>query len=194
MAAFEAAPGVDEIVVVAPPALEYRAGGLLDGRYRKLSRVISGGETGARTSRAAITALGPAEGRLLVHDAARPLVTQRVIEDCVTALATCQAVCAVVPASDTMVAVEDGVITQRPPRDGLRRRQTPQGFWLPVLRRAHELARADPAFQPVDDCGIVLRYLPGVPVRLIAGSERSIVVTGPGSLAAAEALLASPVP
>ncbi|HEV2451458.1 MAG TPA: 2-C-methyl-D-erythritol 4-phosphate cytidylyltransferase [Streptosporangiaceae bacterium] len=195
VAAFEAAPGVDEIVLVAAPSLASRAGELLaGGGYRKLTRVISDGETGARASRAAIGALGTADRRLVVHDAARPLVSAQVIEDCVASLATCPAVCAVVPAADTMVAVEDGVITQRPHRDGLRRRQTPQGFRLPVLRRAHELALADPAFQPLDDCGVVLRYLPEVPVRLIPGSERNIAITSPESLAAAEALLGNPVP
>ena len=109
MAAFEAAPGVDEIVVVAGPSLASRAGSLLAGGYRKLSRVLPGGETGARTSRAAISALDATGGCVLVHDAARPLVSPRVIAECVAALATWQAVCAVVPASDTMVVVREGV-------------------------------------------------------------------------------------
>ena len=48
---------------------------------------------------------------------------------------------------------------------------------------------ADPGFAPADDCGIVLRYLPEVPVRLVPGSERSITVTGPADIEIAEAMM-----
>ena len=61
--------------------------------------------------------------------------------------------------------------------------------WRPS-RRAHALAAADPAFTPTDDCGVVLRYLPDVPVHIVQGSERNIKVTYPSDLPIAEALLA----
>jgi 2-C-methyl-D-erythritol 4-phosphate cytidylyltransferase len=76
-----------------------------------------------------------------------------------------------------------------PPRETLLRCQTPQCFRLSVIARAHELAAADPEFIPTDDCGVVLRYLPDIPVHVIPGSERNIKVTYPGDLAIAEALL-----
>jgi len=94
-----------------------------------------------------------------------------------------------VPTSDTIVVVEDGVMTQIPRRETLRRCQTPQGFRLSVITRAHELARADPDYVPTDDCGVVLRYLPDVPVHVVEGSERNLKVTYPRDLAVAEALL-----
>jgi 2-C-methyl-D-erythritol 4-phosphate cytidylyltransferase len=190
VAAFEAAPLIDEILVLAPPALSGRAARLLAaGGYRKLSRVIDGGATRAESARRAIRALGGADCNLLIHDAARPLIGPRVIADCAAALRDCQAACAAVPAADTMVRVEDDFITERPPRDRLRRRQAPQGFRLDVIRRGHELALADPGFEPADDCAVVLRYLPGVPVRLVPGSQRSFDVAGPAGLAIAEAVL-----
>jgi 2-C-methyl-D-erythritol 4-phosphate cytidylyltransferase len=191
VAAFEAAPGVDEILVVVPPALAAQVRQLLaDGGYRKVSQVIGGGATRAGSARRAIAALGETDGVLLIHDAARPLVSHRVIEECITALGSHEAVCAAVPAADTMVKVEKDLITERPPRDRLRRRQTPQGFRLAVIRRGYQLALADPEFEPADDCGIVLRYLPDVPVRLVPGSEQSFPVTGPADLEIAETLLA----
>jgi 2-C-methyl-D-erythritol 4-phosphate cytidylyltransferase len=58
-----------------------------------------------------------------------------------------------------------------------------------VIARAHELAAADPDFAPTDDCGVVLRYLPGVEVRIVQGSERNIKITYPQDLIVAEALL-----
>jgi 2-C-methyl-D-erythritol 4-phosphate cytidylyltransferase len=191
VAAFEAAPRVDEILVVTPPALAAQVRQLLAaGGYRKVSRVLEGGATRAESARRAIAALDGADSSLLIHDAARPLVSQRVIADCLAALGSHAAVCAAVPAADTMVGVEKDLITERPARHRLRRRQTPQGFRLAVIRRGYELALADPEFEPTDDCGIVLRYLPEVPVRLVPGSEQSFPVTRPADLEIAEILLA----
>src|SRR5262245_51042292 len=124
---------------------------------------------------------------------ARPLVDQRIIADCISGLADSEALGVVVPTSDTIVEMTDGVMTSIPPRESLGRCQTPQGFRLSVIRRAHELAAADPhagAFTPTDDCGIVLRYLPEIQVRVIRGSERNLKITYPGDLRTAEAALA----
>ena len=76
-----------------------------------------------------------------------------------------------------------------PPRETLLRCQTPQCFRLSVITSAHELAADDPAFAATDDCGVVLRYLPDVPVHVVQGSERNIKVTYPTDLAIAESLL-----
>jgi 2-C-methyl-D-erythritol 4-phosphate cytidylyltransferase len=83
----------------------------------------------------------------------------------------------------------DGVLSHCPPRETLFRAQTPQCFRLSVIAKAHKLAAADPAFTPTDDCGVVLRYLPDVPVHIVRGSESNIKVTYPGDLAIAEILL-----
>ena len=128
---------------------------------------------------------------MLLHDAARPLVDQRIITDCVAALREHDAAGVAVPASDTMVVTGNGVMQSMPRRETLHRCQTPQCFRLPVITRAHELAAADPCFSPTDDCGVVMRYLPGVPVHIVPGSERNIKVTYPQDLAVAEALLSS---
>jgi 2-C-methyl-D-erythritol 4-phosphate cytidylyltransferase len=198
VAAFEQAPGVDAIIVVAPADLAGTASDLLaGGRYRKVARVIGGGVTRTDSTRCAIAELcaagnGPGDCNVLFHDAARPLVDQRIIADCVSALGTHPVIGVAVPSSDTIVEVADGVVTAMPHRDALARFQTPQGFRLSVIMRAYELADADPAFGQLpatDDCGIVLRYLPDVPVRLVRGSERNIKITYPDDLHIAEALL-----
>jgi len=99
-----------------------------------------------------------------------------------------------VPASDTMVITDNGVMHSMPRRETLWRCQTPQCFRLPVITRAHELAAADPSFAPTDDCGVVLRYLPDVDVHIVPGSERNLKITYPQDLAVAEALLAESAP
>jgi 2-C-methyl-D-erythritol 4-phosphate cytidylyltransferase len=220
VAAFESAPGIDEIVAVMPADLVAEATRILGDRYRKLRDVIAGGlDRPGSTSRAidllsrdhpgdsAIRANwgasrressdrpGTADCNVLFHDAARPLVDQRIIADCVAALAQCQAVGVVVPTTDTIVQMANGMMTSIPPRESLGRCQTPQGFRLSVIRRAYELAAADPdgaAFSPTDDCGMVLRYLPDVQIRVVPGSERNLKITYPADLRIAEAALAEP--
>jgi 2-C-methyl-D-erythritol 4-phosphate cytidylyltransferase len=197
VAAFEQAPGVAAITIVMPPGLASRAKEqFVDSRYHpKVTEVIEGGITRTDSTRCAIAALGAGECNVLFHDAARPLLDQRIIADCISALATDQAIGVAIPSSDTIVEVADGVVTRMPRRETLARCQTPQGFRLSVIRRAYQLADADPAFPQrpaTDDCGIVLRYLPDVPVRLVPGNERNIKVTYPGDLEIAEALLRQP--
>jgi 2-C-methyl-D-erythritol 4-phosphate cytidylyltransferase len=196
VAAFDQAPGVDDVLVVIGEEFVAETAAQL-GPYRKLIGVIPGGAARSDSTRQAIAALrdrspGAADSQVLLHDAARPLVDQRIIADCVLALRTHEAVGVVVPASDTIVIVDGDVMTSMPRRDRLRRCQTPQGFRLPVIRRAYELAQADPAFAdqvPTDDCGVVLRYLPEVAVAVVPGSERNFKITYPDDLRVAESLL-----
>jgi len=193
VAAFEQAPGVDEILVVmAAGYVEQVRDMLAEGGFSKVTGVIAGGVARSDSTRAALAAIaggGDNQG-VLLHDAARPLVDQRIIADCVAALGEHDAAGVAVPASDTMVITANGVMHTMPRRETLWRCQTPQCFRLPVIARAHELAAADPDFAPTDDCGVVLRYLPGVDVHIVPGSERNLKVTYPQDLAVAEALLA----
>jgi 2-C-methyl-D-erythritol 4-phosphate cytidylyltransferase len=202
VAAFDAAPGVDEVLVVMPPGRTADAEKLrADGAYPKLTAVIEGGTSRPGSTRAAISAISArrtaaaaggdrdADWGVLFHDAARPLVDQRIIADCVAALERVDALGVAVPTADTIVVVADGVMTQIPRRDSLLRCQTPQGFRLSVIARAHELALADPDYEPTDDCGVVLRYLPDVPVHVVQGSERNLKITYPRDLAIARVLL-----
>jgi 2-C-methyl-D-erythritol 4-phosphate cytidylyltransferase len=190
VAAFEEAPGVDEILVVMARGFTDDVKGLLaEGGYRKVSEVIEGGATRPDSTRVALAAITGEDCGVLLHDAARPLVDQRIIADCVAALRVHDAAGVAAPASDTMVITENGVMQSMPKRETLFRCQTPQCFRLSVITRAHELAAADPEFAPTDDCGVVLRYLPDVDVHIVPGSERNLKVTYPQDLAVAEKLL-----
>ena len=193
VAAFDQAPGVDAILVVIAASCASQATDMLAGNgYRKLTKIIPGGRTRVESTWRAIEELGSAECDVLFHDAARPLVDQQVIAGCVAALAEHRAVGVAVPSSDTIAVVSGGIVAGMPRRDSLVRCQTPQGFRLSVIRKAHQVAAADPRFGDLpatDDCGIVLRYLPDVKVHIAAGSERNIKITYPRDLAVAEALL-----
>jgi 2-C-methyl-D-erythritol 4-phosphate cytidylyltransferase len=191
VSAFAAAPGVDGVLLVMGPGYAEEAAKLVGDQ---VLAVVTGGTTRADSVRCALRAISerydPSDTGVLLHDAARPLVTQRVIADCVAALRAGQdAIGVAVPTSDTIVVVENGVMAHVPPRESLMRCQTPQGFRLSVINQAHSLAAADPGFVPTDDCGVVLRYLPDVPVHVVQGSENNIKVTYPTDLAIAEVLL-----
>jgi 2-C-methyl-D-erythritol 4-phosphate cytidylyltransferase len=197
VAAFDQAPGVDEILVVMAAGYTQQVRVMLaEAGYGKVSAVIEGGVTRPDSTRVALAAIAAGGGDdcgVLLHDAARPLVGQRIIADCVASLRVHQAAGVAVPASDTIVITDNGVMHSMPRRDTLWRCQTPQCFRLSVIARAHELAAADPGFFPTDDCGVVLRYLPGVNVHVVPGSERNIKITYPQDLAIAEVMLAQEV-
>jgi 2-C-methyl-D-erythritol 4-phosphate cytidylyltransferase len=198
VAAFEQAPAIDGVLVVMAAEKVAQTATQLRG-YGKLIGIVPGGSARSDSTRQAIAAITAAPGtagadcNVLFHDAARPLVDQRIIADCVTALDRWQAIGVVVPSSDTIVEVHDGILGQVLPRESLARCQTPQGFRLSVIARAHQLAAADPQFSSLsatDDCGVVRRYLPEIPIGAVPGSERNIKVTFPGDLVIAETLLA----
>jgi 2-C-methyl-D-erythritol 4-phosphate cytidylyltransferase len=189
VAAFGDVPGVDEILVAAAPGL---SGYPLASRTPL--RVVEGGLTRTEAVRRALQAVREPGGNVLIHDANRPLLPRPVIEECLTALEVHEAVCAAVPASDTMVTIKDLCIHSRPTRDRLRKRQSPQGFRLRVIRRGYELAVADPGFSPSDDCAVVLRYLPEVPVHLVPGSEELFPITSALDVEIAEMILAARPP
>jgi 2-C-methyl-D-erythritol 4-phosphate cytidylyltransferase len=190
VAAFAASPGIDEILLVMPLAYHDEAKRLVGG---EVGAIITGGATRSDSVRNALAHIGArydhAETGVLIHDAARPLVTKQIIADCVQALREHDAIGTAVPTSDTILTVASGVIAHVPPRETLYRAQTPQCFRLETITQAHALAAADPAFTPTDDCGVVLRYLPGTPVHIVPGSETNLKVTYPTDLAVAEALL-----
>ena len=190
VAAFASAPGIDEVLLVMPAAYTAEAKTLVG---EQVSAIIEGGVTRSDSVRNALAYLllrnPPDTTGVLFHDAARPLVTQQIIADCVTAVQAHDAAGTAIPTSDTIIVANDGVLSHCPPRETLFRAQTPQCFRLSVIAQAHQLAAADPDFTPTDDCGVVLRYLPGTPVHIVQGSESNIKITYPGDLAVAEALL-----
>jgi 2-C-methyl-D-erythritol 4-phosphate cytidylyltransferase len=175
---FQASPLIDDIIVMITPGWTEEVATLLGDRYRKLSLILEGGHTRNETTRRVIEAIEDAEAKVLLHDAVRPLVDERIIAACVRELDRNDAVDTAIPSADTIVMVdEDEVITKIPDRSRLRRGQTPQAFKLSVLRAAYERAIEDPYFHATDDCGVVVRYLPDVDVKCITGSENNIKVT-----------------
>jgi 2-C-methyl-D-erythritol 4-phosphate cytidylyltransferase len=133
----------------------------------------------------------PAEVRVvLVHDAARPLVTGETIDRVVAEARAGRGAVAALPVVDTLKEVdEQGRILRTVERAGLWRAQTPQGFPRDVLLEAHMAARRDGA-RGTDDAALVERL--GVPVVVVRGSERAMKITDADDFARADALSAVP--
>jgi len=181
---------VDEILVVMNADFVGDAERLLlRESLPKVTRVIAGGQDRSSSTRNALDALGDQECNVLFHDAVRPLLPQRVVTDCVVALQTFEAVDVAIPSADTIVRVDETErIVEIPDRSLLRRGQTPQGFRLSTIRRAYEVAAADPDFRATDDATVVLRYLPDVTVQVVRGDEQNMKVTYPIDLFLADKL------
>ncbi|MCW2747139.1 MAG: 2-C-methyl-D-erythritol 4-phosphate cytidylyltransferase [Nocardioidaceae bacterium] len=182
IAAFNASPLIDEIIIMMTPGhLDPVRSIVQNGGYAKVTQLLEGAETRNGTTSLALAALGDDECNVLFHDAVRPLVSQTIIEDCVAALQTYEAVDTAIPSADTVIQVHPDreAIADVLPRHLLRRGQTPQAFRLSVIREAYEVAAKDPDFAATDDCTVVLRYTPDVEIAVVMGHDRNMKVTEP---------------
>lgn len=189
--AFERHPEIDEIALVSRADFVEEMQGLArKNGYRKLKKVLQGGKERYHSSLAAIEAYTDDDDRLLIHDGVRPLISHRVISDCIAALNEYKAVDVAVPTTDTIIELdENGNIARIPQRRLLRNAQTPQCFHRGTIAQAFELALKDPDFFPTDDCSIVQKYQPSTAIKVVEGEPTNIKITYPEDLALAERIL-----
>lgn len=123
---------------------------------------------------------------VVVHDAARPLVTDATIERVIEAARTGVGAVAALPVVDTLKRVDEhGRIVETVSREQLWRAQTPQAFPRDMLERAHVAARSE-RVGATDDAGLCERL--GETVVVVRGSERALKITEEADFARAEAL------
>ena len=177
--AFERNPHVDEIAIVSRPEFVEKMREIVRlNHFVKVRKILEGGKERYDSSLAAIKAYSDSSDVLLLHDGVRPLVSQRIIDDCVAAMAHYDAVGVAVKTTDTVVQVDGReCVVATPARSTLRNMQTPQCFRLGIIRQAYEKALIDPAFVTTDDCGVVAKYMPEVPVFIVEGDTTNIKVT-----------------
>lgn len=188
---FEKNERIDEIAIVSRQDFvdDVKEMVARDG-YTKVKHVLCGGKERYHSSLAALAAYTNDDDRLLFHDCVRPLVSQRILNDCLDALDDYEAVDVAIPTTDTIIEVnEDGSISRIPQRRLLRNVQTPQGFRRSTIRRAFDLALNDPEFMPTDDCSVVFRYLPDTPIFVVEGDTTNIKITYKEDLKFAERML-----
>ena len=214
--AFEQAPCIDQIGIVMHKDYIAQAKAMVQcNGWKKVAWVIPGGDERWQSSINAINRIqrdiidiNAQEGQtkidektvnVLLHDAARPFVTQQIIQDVCTALTRYQAVTVALPATDTIYRITpDQTIAEIPQRQTIMYAQTPQAFRLTTITEAYRLALQD-STQPTkhqqatptqpakhlpatDDCGIVHQYLPNIPIHIVLGAPSNRKITYPEDL------------
>ena len=186
--ALDACPYITEIVVVTREELIVPIGQLCrDAALEKVRKVIVGGATRSHSVLAGLGELSQDAELAAIHDGARPLVSQAVLEAVIRRASECGAAAPAVPVKDTIKRARDGLVTATLDRAELRAVQTPQVFQVDLIKTALQKALEDGA-ELTDDCAAVERL--GIGVALTEGDYCNLKLTTPEDLAVAEALLA----
>ena len=196
--AFEQSPHIDEIcIVMHPDYIIHAEQMLLANAWQKVRHIIPGGKERWESSVNAIrlymnqqNSLPFREGAgvgLLLHDAARPFVSQEIIARVCESLEEYEAVTVAIPSTDTVYEMADGKVSRIPQRSTIMRAQTPQAFRLELIAEAYqkalgadicdEQACAVCHLPATDDCGVVFNHLPEVSIHIVEGEEQNKKIT-----------------
>ena len=170
--AFEQNKYVDEIFVAANADYCELTEKLCRG-FSKLKKIVAGGAERQDSVRAALDCLRGENGIVLVHDAARPFVSEAVINAVIEGTADFGAAIPTVPAKDTIRQV-DGTGSRTLQRETLACVQTPQGFRISLLKHAFEKAQAE-GFLGTDDASLVERM--GINISMVQGEDANRKIT-----------------
>ena len=206
--AFEQSPHVDEIcIVMHPDYIMHAEQMLLANAWQKVRHIIPGGKERWESS---VNAIRQVRGErlevkgeenncqlpianshnivnLLLHDAARPFVSQDIIARVCEALKEHEAVTVAIPSTDTVYEMVDGKVARIPQRSTIMRAQTPQAFRLELIAEAYakalgvdicdEQACAACHLPATDDCGVLFNHMPKTPIHIVLGEEQNKKIT-----------------
>ena len=206
--AFEQSPHIHEVcIVMHPDYIAYAEQMLLANAWQKVRHIIPGGKERWESS---VNAIRQVRGErlevkgqepncqlpfanchnavnLLLHDAARPFVSQKIIANVCEALKEHEAVTVAIPSTDTVYEMVDGKVARIPQRSTIMRAQTPQAFRLELIAEAYTKALgvdslsaeacAEAHLPATDDCGVVFNHLPEVSVQIVLGEEQNRKIT-----------------
>ena len=206
--AFEQSPHIHEVcIVMHPDYIIHAEQMLLANAWQKVRHIIPGGKERWESSVNAIRqirgerlgAIGNENNcqlptsnsanivNLLLHDAARPFVSQEIIANVCQALEEHEAVVVAIPSTDTVYEMVDGNVARIPNRSTIMRAQTPQAFRLPLIAEAYTKALgvndlsaaacAEAHLPATDDCGVVFSHMPDVPIHIVLGEEQNRKIT-----------------
>lgn len=181
----DASDWIDAIVVAAPPGWEESAILLAEELVAsKVTAVVSGGATRTESVALAVSEVASDALVVVVHDAARPLIDDAVLERVLLPLGEGYVgAIPVVAVSDTVKRVVDGIVTETVDRTGLVVSQTPQAFLAETLRAA---CAGDP--EAATDCASLVERRGGR-IRAVEGDVRLLKITTPADLALVETWL-----
>ncbi|WP_346867045.1 2-C-methyl-D-erythritol 4-phosphate cytidylyltransferase [Clostridium sp. UBA1353] len=178
--AFDINPNIDYIAVICKS--DYKEDLNIWVRKYGLTKVkwiVDGGDTRQSSVESGLKAIEEFCGGddiVVVHDAARPLISQRIIDENIEGAKEYKAVDTVIPSADTIIKTLDGeFIEEVPPRHELHLGQTPQSFEYALIKKAHEHAKENNINTATDDCQLILKL--GEKVHLVKGDKLNFKVT-----------------
>ena len=183
--AFQESPVISQIIIVTRQDLVDTIRELC-ADMDKVVAVVVGGSDRQASVETGLQALSSKLRMAAIHDGARPLISQEVIDRTVRAAHSYGAAAPAIPVKDTIKTVKGGIVSDTPDRSCLFAVQTPQVFDKDLLAGALQKARKDEA-TITDDCSAVERM--GMSVRIVEGDERNLKVTTPMDLKVAQMLL-----
>ncbi len=184
LAALQAHSCIDTVVIVGSPEDLDRLK-QVSAVFTKVSAVVLGGATRSESVQNGLASVGDGCEIVLVHDAARPMVSSAVIDAVLVGVQEYGAAVPGVPVSDTIKkATATGVVEATVDRTGLWAVQTPQGARVQLLRDAYE---ASAGASVTDEAGLL--EAAGIPVAIVQGEERNIKITRPEDLEAAHTMM-----
>ena len=183
--AFEQAGCINEVCIVMHPDYICEAEKMLQvNDWQKVKHIVAGGKERWESSVNAIRLYQErleseqfAEANILLHDAARPFVSQRIISDVCDSLETNEAVVVAIPSTDTVYEMQDGCVARIPNRSTIMRAQTPQAFRLSLIAEAYDIALNSENMQVTDDCGVLFNHIPTQPIHIVLGEEQNKKIT-----------------
>ena len=206
--AFEQSPYIDEVcIVMHPDYIAHAEQMLLANAWQKVRHIIPGGKERWESS---VNAIRQVRGErlevkgketncqlpianshntvnLLLHDAARPFVSQDIIARVCEALEDHEAVTVAIPSTDTVYEMVDGKVARIPQRSTIMRAQTPQAFRLELIAEAYakalgvdicDIQACSACHLPAtDDCGVLFNHMPKTPIHIVLGEEQNKKIT-----------------
>lgn len=192
--AFQRHPNIDAIAVVCIRGWETVLSAYArQFNINKLKHVAPGGDCGQASIRNGVMMLREHysdEDIVLIHDAIRPMVSGEIISDCIATTQRYGSAITAIPCAEAMLTTQDKTVsTGSYPRDKLLRTQTPQGFRLGDICRAHERALREGITNSVASCTLMIEL--GGQVYFSAGSEKNVKLTTPEDIEVFKALLSA---
>lgn len=197
--AFEENPAIDDVILVTGEEdLERALNICLKLKLSKVKNVVAGGDLRFRSVYNGLLALSPEADYVLIHDAARPLVTQEVIRNCIKGAVMKRACVAAVKEKNTIKkADKNGYAVETVDRSSLYEIQTPQAFeYKLILSAYYNLKKTIEEYHPdvskITDDAVIVENMTDCRVSIVEGDYRNIKITTPEDLIIAKAFLQAP--
>lgn len=184
---------IDEVFLVVPkeylPAMQER---FAKKTFSKPIKLLAGGQNRFESVYKALSAIENSYSQVLIHDAARPFITETLVSECLHGLSQSNAVSCAIETTDTPAYKSaNNKIQEYPLRAAISMLQTPQAFDLETLRKAYSLALEQKKNAFTDDTSLV-HFFNLSPVLLVPGNVKNIKITHAVDWLVAEQLLQNP--